>query len=228
MQRSSPPSPPSRAAPRGADKPGRGLLYSFVGQLTAVPSGGSVSITVEGGNRPALRAMLGQPAAQTFAYGDSTQFLKWSNGVPTVVQPGDLDSGDYVAIRIRAAGGSSLDALEQTDAVRVGDHGTERTKPDQPQFLFRGKITAVGSSSISVNVRGGNRRALRLLVRKPRAQTFAVGDSTIFLLWQGKTPTQISLSDLKVGDPVAIQVRADAGSTLAQVEATPATEGRRA
>ena len=33
--------------------------YSFLGQLTATPANGSVAITVEGGNRAALRAMLG-------------------------------------------------------------------------------------------------------------------------------------------------------------------------
>ena len=38
---------------------GGGIAYSFLGKLSAAPSGGHVSITVEGGNRPALRAMLG-------------------------------------------------------------------------------------------------------------------------------------------------------------------------
>ena len=48
------------------------IHYAFVGKLTAVPSNGGVSITVEGGNRAALRAMLGQPVTQTFAYGADT------------------------------------------------------------------------------------------------------------------------------------------------------------
>ena len=73
-------------------------------------------------------------------------------------------------------------------------------------------------------MRGGNRRALRLLLGSSRTQTFAVGGSTIFLLWQGKVPTVIDRSDLKVGDKVAIHVRAKAGSTLGQVEATPAAK----
>ena len=57
-----------------------------------------------------------------------------------------------------------------------------------------------------------------------RTQTFTVGGSTIYLLWQGKVPTLISLSDLKTGDQVAIHVRAEARSTLAQVEATAAVK----
>jgi hypothetical protein len=202
----------------------RGILYSFLGKLTAEPSNGDVSITVEGGNRAALRALIGEAATQTFAYGGGTQFLKWSNGVPAVVQAGDLDSGDYVWVHVRAPRGSSLDTIEDTDAVRVGDRGSELNRPTEPLYLFRGKLTAVGSSSISVEVRGGNRRALRLLVGESANQTFTVGDSTIFLLWQGKVPTVIARTDLKVGDPIVVRIRADKGSTLQQVESAAAVK----
>ena len=75
-----------------------------------------------------------------------------------------------------------------------------------------------------MHVAGGNRRALRLLVGNSADQTFAVGDSTIYLNWQGKVPTVIEQSDLKVGDRVVVRVRADSGSTLGQVEATPAVK----
>ncbi len=106
----------------------------------------------------------------------------------------------------------------------IGDHGTERNAPGKPLYLFRGTLTAVGSSSVSIDVRGGNRRAMRLLIGGQAAQTFAVGDSTIFLDWRGKVPTVIARTDLKVGDKIAVRVRADAGSTLAQVESTAAVK----
>jgi hypothetical protein len=201
-----------------------GIAYSFLGKLSAVPSGGHVSIAVEGGNRPALRALLGSSVAQTFAYGDKTEFLRWTDGIPKVVEAGNLQAGDYVRVNVRAPRGSSLDAIERTDAGLIGDHGTRLTPPDQPAYLFRGKVTAVGSSTVSLEVRGGNRRALRLMIGSPRAQTFAVGGSTIYLRWQGKVPTVIDLADLKAGDRLAVHVRARAGSTLAQVEATPAAK----
>src|SRR5262245_24455366 len=76
------------------------FLYTFVGQLTATPSNGGVSITVDGGNHAALKAMLGAPVTQTFAYDSSTEFLKWSGGKPTVVQAGDLAAGDYVRVNV--------------------------------------------------------------------------------------------------------------------------------
>ncbi len=56
------------------------------------------------------------------------------------------------------------------------------------------------------------------------SQTFTVGSSTIYLLWEGKVPSVISLSDLKTGDRVVIHLRAEARSTLAQVEATVAAK----
>jgi hypothetical protein len=114
----------------------RGIAYSFLGKLTATPSGGHVSISVEGGNRPALRAMLGQPVTQTFAYGDQTEFLQWTDGIPTVVEADDLDTGDYVRVNVRAPRGSSLATIESTNAGLIGDHGTELNRPDNPDHLF--------------------------------------------------------------------------------------------
>jgi hypothetical protein len=198
------------------------IRYSFLGQLTATPSNGGVSITVQGGNRPALKAMLGAPVTQTFAYGANTEFLKWSAGIPTVVQPGALVAGDFVWVHVRAPRGSDLAALEQTQAGIVGDHGTQLFKPGRPLYLFRGRLTSVGTSTVTVHVTGGNRHALRLLIGASGDQTFTVGDSTIFLLWQGKAPTVIDLSKLVVGDRIVVRIRAAMGSSLAQVESTSA------
>jgi hypothetical protein len=198
------------------------IVYSFLGRLTSAPNDGRISIGVAGGNRPALRAMLGETVAQTFAYGDDTEFLKWSQGVPAVVEPGQLAAGDFVRVHVRAERGATLGQIEQSDAVLVGDRGAELSKPTQPAYVFRGKLTAVGSSSISVDVRGGNRRAMRLLIGEPAAQTFTVGGSTIFIRWQGRVPTVISRADLKVGDAVVVRIRAEAGSSLGEVEAKAA------
>jgi hypothetical protein len=198
------------------------IRYSFLGQLTATPANGSVSITVEGGNRPALRAMLGQPVTQTFAYGSNTEFLKWSAGIPAVVQAGDLAAGDFVWVHVRAPRGSTLAEIEQQQAGLVGDHGATLNKPDKPLYLFRGTLTAVGSSGVTVHVTGGDARAMRLLIGQSADQTFTFGSETIFLLWQGKVPIGIDPSKLVVGDKIIVRIRADKGSSLAQVESTPA------
>ena len=199
------------------------IRYSFLGQLTATPSNGGVSIDVEGGNRQALRAMLGAPVTQTFAYGSTTEFLEWSNGVPTVVQPSALAAGDFVWVHVRAPRGSSLSEIEQTAAGLVGDHGPQLFRPDKPLYLFRGTLTSVGTTgAVTVNVTGGNARAMRLLIGQSQSQSFATDAGTIFLLWQGKVPTVIDASKLVVGDRIVVRIRAAARSTLAQVEATAA------
>jgi hypothetical protein len=200
------------------------IRYSFLGQLTATPANGGVSITVQGGNKVALRAMLGQPVTQTFAYGDRTEFLTWSKGIPTVVQAGDLAAGDYVWVHVRAPRNAALSEIEQVQAGIVGDHGTQLFKPNKPLFLFRGKLTAVGSSSVSLRVTGGNHRALHLLIGSSSEQSFTFGDGTIFLLWQGKVPTVIDASKLTIGDRIVVRIRADKGSSLAEVTSTPANK----
>jgi hypothetical protein len=198
------------------------MRYSFMGQLTATPANGGVSITVEGGDRAALRAMLGQPVTQTFAYGANTEFLKWANGVPTIVQAGDLSAGDYVWVHVRAQRGSSIGEIEQQQAGLVGDHGATLNTPDKPLWLFRGTLTSATSTAVTVHVTGGDHRAMKLLIGQSADQTFTVGGETIFLLWQGKVPTVIDASKLVVGDKIVVRIRADKGSSLAQIEATAA------
>ena len=199
-----------------------GIHYAFLGRLTATPANGGVSITVQGGNRPALKAMLGQPVTQTFAYDTTTEFLKWSDGIPTVVQPGDLAVGDYVRVNVRDTRDATLADIEQHAAGIVGDRGTQLFPPTQPLFLYRGTLTSVGTTSVAVHVTGGNARGMRLLLGQAADQSFAFGPETIVLLWQGKVSTVISASQLKVGDRIVVRVRAAKGSSLAQVESTPA------
>jgi hypothetical protein len=208
----------------GAATAGNGHLvkYSFLGQLTAAPGNGGVSITVQGGNKHALRAMLGAPVTQTFAYGPRTEFLKWSQGVPAVVDGSALAAGDYVWIHVRAPRGAALADVEQRQAGIVGDHGTQLFKPDKPLYLFRGKLTGIGTGTATVDVTGGNHRALKLLVGSSRSQTFAYGENTIFLVWQGKVPTVIDATKLTVGDRIVVRIRAANRATLAQVATTPA------
>ena len=198
------------------------MRYSFMGQLTATPANGGVSITVEGGNKAALRAMLGQPVTQTFAYGANTEFLKWANGIPTIVQAGDLASGDYVWVHVRAQRDASLGEIEQQQAGLVGDHGATLNTPDKPLWLFRGTLATATSTAVTVHVTGGDHRAMKLLIGQSADQSFTVGTETIFLLWQGKVPSVIDASKLVPGDRIVVRIRADKGSSLAQIEATAA------
>jgi hypothetical protein len=200
---------------------GGGVLYRFAGELTAVSSA-SVSLNVEAGNHAALVRLAGKSAAQSFAVGAQTEYLLWTKGVPKVVGASALKSGDWVVVSVRAPRAAGLDRIEQQPAGIVSDRVAKPVPPGEPLFLFRGRIVATGSSSVTVNVAGGNDRALRLLVGADDVQTFATGPETIFLLWQGKVPTVVTLADLKPGDPVTVRIRAKAGSGLGTVTSTPA------
>jgi hypothetical protein len=204
---------------------GVGTHYIFRGHLLATPPANatSISVTVEGGNRIALKKMLGSTVDQTFSVGTGTEFLRWSHGVPTVVHSEDLRAGDWVVVNVRAPHNASLSQVESRPAGIVSDRVAKPNRPTYPLFLFRGTVAApAGTSTLTVDVRGGNRRALRLVLGNARQQSFTYGPETIFLRWQGKVPTVISPADLTLGDRITVRIRAPWRSTLAQVESTPA------
>jgi len=199
--------------------------YIFRGHLLATPPANatSIAVSVEAGNRLALKKMLGQSVDQNFAVGTGTEFLRWSHGVPTVVHANDLTAGDWVVVNVRAPWDASLSQIESRPAGIVSDRGTEPNPPSKPLYLFRGRLAApAGTSTVTVDVRSGNRRALRLLIGQSLQQSFTYGPETIFLLWQGKVPTVIAASQLTAGDRITVRIRAPQRSTLAEVESTPA------
>jgi len=196
-------------------------LFQFRGELVNASST-SVQLTVEGGNRPALRAMLGQSQNESFSIGDKTEILVWRKGIPTVGSVTDLKAGDWVVVNVRAPIGSSLAQVEATQAGVVGDH-LQQPNPSLPLFLFVGTVSGPQSGGhIALHVMAGNRLALRRMLGQPQDQTFTYDANTIFLLWQGKVPTVIDAAHLKAGDRITIRIRAPHDSTLAQVEATAA------
>jgi len=83
---------------------------------------------VTGGNRHALRLLIGSSSDQSLTFGSSTIFLLWQGKVPTVIDASKLVVGDRIVVRIRAARGSSLAQVESTAANHIGD----REPPAKP------------------------------------------------------------------------------------------------
>jgi hypothetical protein len=201
---------------------GKGRLFQFRGELVNASST-SVQIQVEGGDRAALRAMLGQPQQQTFTLGTTSEILLWNKGIPTVGTVTDLKQGDWVVVNVRAKAGSTLAEIESNAAGTVSDRRAQPGKAAHPLFLYRGTVDGPQAGGhILLHVRSGNALALRSLLGQAKDQTFSYNDDTIFLLWQGKVPTVIDASKLKAGDRITVRIRAPRHSTLAQIEATPA------
>ena len=206
--------------------PGNGhgkIRYSFLGQLTATPSNGGVSITVAG------REQAG-PARDARRPGHADVRVRRHDRVPEVVarasrpssapatSPRATSSGCTFARRAgrRSPRSSSSPPASSATTARSSSSPTSRS------ISSAARSSSVGSGTVTVHVTGGNRRALKLLRRLFADQTFTFGESTIFLLWQGKVPTVIDASKLVVGDRIVVRIRAEKGSSLGQVESTPA------
>jgi hypothetical protein len=102
---------------------GNGRLFLFRGTCTAKDTAGNhLTITVDGGNWWALKAMLGQSTSQTFTYDDSTALLSWQTGRPRPVTEDAIPcgpDGTRLAIRMRARRDAPLATLVTTPAAIV-------------------------------------------------------------------------------------------------------------
>jgi hypothetical protein len=207
------------AAPGHAE----GRLFRFSGELLANPGSHAttLSLQVETGNEPALRALLGASQNETFALGSSSEVLVWSHGVPHVGSTADLQQGDYVTLNVRAPRGSTLQAIEQIAAAVVAEHAAPHG--GLPVWMFAGTVAGGRSGGkIALHVESGNWKALQAMLGQPLDQTFRYDDGTIFLLWQGRVPSVIDPSQLESGDRITVRIRAPRSASLSQVEATPA------
>jgi hypothetical protein len=199
--------------------------FIFNGHLLAdAGSSSSLYVDVNGGNRPALRKLVGQSDNQHFAVDSSTQFLRWSHGVPTVVAESNLVAGDVVSVQIRAARNASLAEIVATAAARVADRGPAPGHAGRPLWLFVGSLNApAANGKVAIHVQSGNWLALRKMLGQPQDESFSYGARTIFILWRSGVPTVISPSQLKVGDRISIRIRAPRADSLQQAEQVPAT-----
>jgi len=200
------------------------ITYRFNGRLLAdAGHSPSLFVDVRGGNHAALRKLIGQGRTQQFAVGEGTRYIRWTNGVPSVVDESNLVAGDRVTIYVSAARSASLGEIESTPARRVADRGAEGHFPHRPLWLFIGSLNApAGGGHFSLHITNGNLRALRAMLGQPLNQTFTYDSHTIFVLWQNGIPTVIQPGQMVVGDRISVRIRAPQRYNLGQVEAVPA------
>jgi len=89
-------------------------------------------------------------------------------------------------------------------------------------YQFRGTLLATGSNSLQLQVEGGTHNALKAMIGQSQNQTFAVDAGTEYLGWSVGVPHVESLADLHAGDHLTVNVRAQAGAPLAQIETNAA------
>jgi hypothetical protein len=145
----------SAVAATASAGPGGNRLFQFRGEVVAA-SATSVQITVEGGNRAALRAMLGQSQNETFTLGTTSEVLVWSHGIPKVGTFADLKTNDWVQVNV-----ARRPALLCRTSWRPQPH---RRRPRHRarqgrQASFPLPRTYAMRPKINVDVKGGNRLA---------------------------------------------------------------------
>jgi hypothetical protein len=199
-------------------------LYLFNGRLLAdAGSSSTLAVDVNGGNKLALRKLIGQSDNRNFAVDGSTQFIRWTHGVPTVVTESNLLAGDRVTVRIRADRRAAIGQIESTPARQVADRGPAGRFPNKPLWLFAGTLDAPAANGhLTLHIRDGNLRALRAMLGQALDQTFSYDGHTVFVLWHGRVPTVVSPGQLHPGDRVTVRIRAPHAFSLAQVEAVAA------
>ena len=200
-------------------------MFIFNGRLLAdAGSSPSIFVDVNGGNRIALRKLIGHGDNQQFAVGPGTQYIRWTHGVPTAVPESNLVAGDRVSVKIRADRRASLEQIEATQAKVVSDSGPPNGRyPRRPLWLFIGTLNApAGGGHFSLHITDGNLRSLRAMLGQPLNQTFTYDGHTIFVVWQGRVPTLVSPSQLRVGDRISVRIRAPGSFAIGQVEQVPA------
>jgi hypothetical protein len=208
-----------------ASSTGGKTLFVFNGRLLAdAGNSPTIFVDVNGGNRIALKKLIGHGDNQHFAVDSHTQFIRWTHGVPTVVPESNLVAGDRVSVKTRAERRASLAEIESTPARVVSDTGPPSGRyPHRPLWLFIGKLNAPAAGGhFTLHITNGNLRALRAMLGQPLNQTFTYDSHTVFVLWHGRVPTLISPSQLVVGDRISVRIRAPRSFALGQVEQVPA------
>ena len=200
-----------------------GVEYVFRGTLVSEPTAGSMQVNVTGGNRRALRAVLGATQPLTFTIDGRTTYVKWTGHTPTSTTLGDFHTGDTVRVRVRARRGAPLSRLTAKPAHRVADL-TDWARPAGKQYIVFGRLAAVDTTAqtLTVDVRRGNDRALRVLVGQPTTQTFRYDASTTFVRWERGGPVLLGASNLAAGDKIRLRLFAPGDASLQTMLATPA------
>jgi len=207
-----------------AARGGGSVTYMFNGRLLAdAGSSSTLYVDVNGGNKIALKKLIGLSDNQNFAVGAGTQYLRWSHGVPTVVAESNLVAGDAVSVHVRAPRSASFTEIAATAAARVADRGPTPGVAHRPLWLFVGMLNSpAANGKVSIHVQSGNWLGLRKMLGQPLDESFSYGPRTIFILWRSGVPTLISPAQLRVGDRISVRIRAPRADTLQQAEQVPA------
>jgi hypothetical protein len=219
---------PAAAATTGHGR-AAGQLYIFKGTVAATPAPGTASlqVTITGGNRPALKALVGNTAAPlSFTVDGRTAYIAWSasarGNAPSATTSDALKAGDPVHLRILARHAAPLTRLLSRPTRSVNDFAAAQ-KVAGRLFVFHGRTLAVDTvaKTVTVDVRTGNWFALNAMLGQPSTETFHYDAATLFIAWHRRTPTSFDPTAITVGDPITLRTRGTFSTPLADLLAAP-------
>jgi hypothetical protein len=205
-----------------------GQLYIFKGTVAA-PSTGTTAlqIAVTGGNRPALKALVGNTSTPlSFTVDGRTAYIAWTaserGNAPTATTAAGLAVGDPVHLRIRGRFGAPLANLLLNPTRSVNDFAAAQ-KVAGRMFVFQGRAVAVDTTAktITIDIHRGNWNALNALLGQPSTETFHYDAASQFLSWNKRAPHTFDPAAIKVGDPITLRTRATWNTPLANLLAAP-------
>jgi hypothetical protein len=206
-----------------------GQLYIFSGTVAAAPVGSptTLSVQVSGGNRPALRTLVGNMSQPlSFAVNAKTSYVAWTastrGNAPSASSAEALKAGDPVHLRIRARYHAKLANL-LARPVRIANDFAAAQRVTGRHFVFQGRAVAVDTAAmtITIDIKRGSYAALNALLGQPATQTFHYDPATLFISWTGRTPHSFLASQIKVGDPITLRTRAGGKTPLATLLTAP-------
>jgi hypothetical protein len=187
----------------------RGIAYEFRGEAVVAPGAGATQIQVQvtGGNRPALKALLGAAQPTTFKTDSKTRWIVVVENAPRIGGPQAVLVGDIVRVVVRAPWHTPLADLLLKPAASVTDLSA-RTRPTGRLFLFGATAAAIdmNAQTITVDVNFGNWRGLFALLGQPVRQTFKYDNNTVFLKWRHGVPFGVDPSKIQPNDPLTLRV----------------------
>jgi hypothetical protein len=204
-------------------------LYIFKGTVAVAPVAGATTlqISVTGGDRPALRALVGNTVSPlSFTVDSRTSYIAWTasergNG-PSATTEDALKVGDPVHLRILSNRRAPLAQLLATPVRMVNDFAAAQSTTGR-LFLFQGRAVGVDTTAktITIDVQRGNWFALNAMLGQPTLETFHYDSATLFISWHRRTPHSFDPSAIKVGDPIMLKTRGVWNTPLATLLAAP-------
>ena len=116
----------------------RGVPYEFRGAAVVAPGTGAttIQVQVDGGNRQALKALLGAAQPTTFTIDGHTRWIAVNGNTPVLGASDTVLAGDIVRVVVRAPFHTPLATLLATPAASVTDLSA-RTRPARPAVPVR-------------------------------------------------------------------------------------------